>query len=107
MIVRTIGFVSEISEEKQAKIMQYALMRINSKTDFIVLDPETKENYQEDQGRTWHCVNPWTAKKIYVKLDDYGEPEKWSEMYEPKVVEELKKAPNCRFVVTFMFAEEY
>ena len=107
MIVRTVGFISEIPEDVQAKIMSFVLKRISPKTNFLVLDPECQENKLEDEGRTLRTVNPWTKKKVYAVLDDYGDPKEWDQIYEPETAEELRKAPNCRYVITFMFAEEY
>jgi hypothetical protein len=88
MILRTGGFISELSEDAQVKVMEYSLARINTKTDMIALDPKCKENHLEDEGRTLIAVNPWNQKN-------------------KETAEELRKAPNCRFTVTFMLAEEY
>jgi len=107
VILRTRGFISELSEDAQVQVMEYSLARINTKTDMIALDPKCKENRLEDEGRTLIAVNPWSQKKIYVKLDDFGDPAKWTEMYDPETVEDLKKAGTGRFVITFMLAEEY
>jgi len=107
VILRTRGFMSELSEDAQVKVMEYSLARINTKTDMIALDPNCKENRLEDEGRTLIAVNPWSRKKIYVKLDDFGDPATWNEIYDKETAEELRKAPSCRFTVTFMLAEEY
>lgn len=107
MIVRTVGFISEIPEDVQAKIMSFALKRISPKTNFVVLDPECRENCLEDEGRTLRTVNLWIKKKVYAVLDDYGDPEGWDQIYEPETADELRKAPNCRYVITFMLASEY
>jgi hypothetical protein len=46
-------------------------------------------------------------KKVYAKLDDYGEPDEWDKLYEPETVKTLRQAPNCRYTITFMLASEY
>ena len=107
MIVRTVGFISEIPEDVQVKIMSFVLKRISPKTNFLVLDPECRENRLEDEGRTLRTVNPWTKKKVYAVLDDYGDPKEWDQIYEPEIADELRKAPDCRYVITFMLASEY
>jgi len=115
MMLRTRGFISDLSEDLQASIMTSAMRTINVKCDMVVFRPisnppqhhETETVQYEDEGRTavYHMRN--LQKKVYVKLDDFGDPSQWNEMYEPQIVEELRKAPNCRYTITFMLAEEY
>jgi hypothetical protein len=64
--------------------------------------------HYEDDGRTFIVPDfKGLTKKVYAILDDFGDPEKWDQMYEPEIVESLRKAPGCRFTVTFLLADEY
>ena len=105
MILSTMGFRSELSEDAQVEIMEHTLRPINSKTDFIVYYPPHQREHLEDEGRTLIASVEGLTKKVYVKLDDFGDPAKWTELYDPETVEHLKKAGTGRFVITFMLAE--
>jgi hypothetical protein len=106
-ICQTVGFRSDISEEIQAKIMAHALENLEAPTDFVIYGTEEVSEHFEDEGRSLSTYIQGTTKKVYAKLDDYGLPEKWDELYDKEVADELKKGIHGRFVVTFMLAEEY
>ena len=106
-ICQTVGFRSDIPEEIQARIMVHALKHFKAPTDFMIYGTEEVSEHFEDEGRSLSTFIPGTTKKVYAKLDDYGSPEKWDELYEKEVADELKKGIHGRFVVTFMLAEEY
>jgi hypothetical protein len=107
MILRTIGFMTEVSPDLQAKIMERTLKCINPKTDMIVFYPHRVNPHYEDENRTLITFMDGLNKKVYAKLDDYGEPDEWDKLYEPEIVKRLREAPNCRYTITFMLAEEY
>ena len=109
MIVRTIGFISKLSEDAQIAIMKYALARINPKTNWVIFDPNCEQDRLEDEGRTLRVGMKHLnlKKKVYAILDDFGEPSEWDKMYEPEITESLRKAPNCRYTITFLLGEEY
>jgi len=106
-IMRTRGFISEISEDLPVQIMGHALKVINVKTDFLVYKPDPIETHLEDEGRTLISSVPNLPKKVYIKLDDFKPPEQWDEIYEKGDAEDLKKAGIGRYVITFMLASEY
>jgi hypothetical protein len=106
-IVQTRGFITDIPDEVKASILEFGLKNISKKTDLLVFKPEQVETREEDEGRTLVIHIDHLTKKCYAKLDDFGEPTQWEQTYEPEIVEELRKAPNSRFVITFMLAEEY
>jgi hypothetical protein len=107
VILRTIGFMTEVSPDLQARIMEYTLKHINPKTDMVVFYPHRVNPHYEDDNRTLITFMDGLNKKVYAKLDDYGEPDEWDKLYEPETVETLRQAPNCRYTITFMLAEEY
>jgi hypothetical protein len=106
-ICQTVGFRSDIPEEIQAKIMAHALENLKAPTDFMIYETEEVPEHFEDEGRSLSTFIPGTTKKVYAKLDDYGPPEKWDELYDKEIADGLKKGIHGRFVVTFMLAEEY
>jgi len=106
-ICQTVGFRSDIPEEIQAKIMAHAFENLKAPTDFVIYETEAGPEHFEDEGRSLSTYVPGTTKKVYAKLDDYGSPDEWDEMYEEKVADDLKKGIHGRFVITFMLAEEY
>ena len=106
-ICQTVDFRSDIQEDVQAKIMAHALKHFKAPTDFIIYGTEEVTEHFEDEGRSLSTYIPGTTKKVYAKLDDYGSPDEWDEMYEEKVADDLKKGIHGRFVITFMLAEEY
>jgi hypothetical protein len=106
MMLQTPGFTA-LPEEVKARIMAHALKRINVKTDMIAYYPGKVGERLEDGGRTMITGVRGLDRKVYVKLDDFGDPGRWGEMYDPETVGSLKQAPGCRFTVTFMLADEY
>jgi len=106
-ICQTVGFRSDIPEEIQAKIMAHAFENLKASTDFVIYEQEEVSEHFEDEGRSLSTYISGTTKKVYAKLDDFGPPEKWDELYDKEVADGLKKGIHGRFVVTFMLAEEY
>jgi hypothetical protein len=107
VILRTIGFMTEVSPDLQAKIMEHALKCISPKTDMVVFYPHRVNLHYEDDDRTLITFMDGLNKKVYAKLDDYGEPNEWENLYDSETVKTLRQAPNCRYTITFMLAEEY
>lgn len=98
LVLLTKGFRYNLDSELQADIMKTGLARINTKTDFIVFNPEVKTERIDDEGRS--VILPSEAKdKVYVKLDDFGSAE--------ALTENCGFTVNTRYAVTFMLAEEY
>ena len=106
-VCQTVGFRSDIQEDVQAKIMAHALKHLKVSTDFVIYETEEVSEHFEDEGRSLSTFIPGTTKKVYAKLDDYGPPDKWDEMYDKEVADDLKKGIHGRFLITFMLAEEY
>ncbi len=106
-VSRTTGFRTDIQEDVQAKIMAHTFENLKAPTDFIIYETEDVPEHFEDGGRSLSAYIPGTTKKVYAKLDDLGPPEKWDELYEKKVADELKKGLRARIVITFMLATEY
>ena len=107
MILRTIGFMNEVPPNLQARIIEYTLKHISPKTDMVVFYPHRVNPHYEDDDRTFITFMDGLTKKVYAKLDDFGEPSEWNKLYEPETVKTLREAPNCRYTITFMLAEEY
>jgi len=118
MIVQTIGFINDVDEEVRARIFSLAMKHIRPQyPNWVVFYPEGKrptwipenaEQYLDDNGRTLIIPDfKGLKEKVYVILDDYGDPEKWDQMYDPETVKRLRKAPNCRYTITFLLADEY
>jgi len=115
MILQTRGFMSDIPEDLQAKIMVLSTRTFRPPCDMVVFklisnpqQPHETETVQyEDEGRTAVYYVQGLPKKAYAKLDDYGDPATWNEIYDKETADELRKAPNCRFTITFMLAEDY
>jgi len=115
-IMWTRGFLSEVPEEIQAKIMAYGLRNIKpDKPNWVVFHPpdrppkncklcEAGQPHLEDEGRTLVVPNfTGLTKKVYAILDDFGTVDALREnmgRYAP---------PNLSspYVVTFLLAEEY
>jgi hypothetical protein len=108
-IVRTWRFANEVEPSVQARIIEYALKHLNAKTDMVVFYPYTVPTHYEDEGRTLVTYDNGLKEhqKVYAVLSDLGDPSQWEELYGREVAEELRRAPNCRFVATFMLADEY
>jgi len=87
--------------------MAHALENLEAPTDFVIYGTEEVSEHFEDEGRSLSTFIPDTMKKVYAKLDDYGSPEKWDELYDKEIADGLKKGIHGRFVVIFMLAEEY
>jgi len=97
VILRTPGFIHDISEEKQAEIMTIALKHINPKTTWVVFKKDAEQHY-EDEDRT--LVIPMDIpEKVYAIQDDYHDPETLSQEVGEKV--------NTRYTLTFLLADEY
>ena len=115
MIVKTIGFATEINPDLQAKLMELAFHTFKPPTDMVVFKPisnppqphETETARYEDERRTAIYHVRGLPKKVYAKVDDFGEPAQWDGMYDKETADELRRAPNCRYTITFMLAEEY
>jgi hypothetical protein len=113
-IERTRGF-KELPLEMQVSIINYALSHIDfsaGKPDMIVFYPECNDvkTHYEDEGRTLVTCAEGLDEKVFVILSDFGDPERWSELYgyDPDLVKRLQKATKgYRYVVTFMLADEY
>ena len=107
VIMRTRGFIADISTNLQGKIMLYALKRIRpEKPNWVVFYPDGKEvrEHLEDEGRT--LIAPrfqGLTKKVYVILDDFGSVEALKENMGKYALPNL----NTQYVVTFLLAEEY
>ena len=108
-ILRTQRFANEVKPDAQARIIEYALKHLDARTDMVVFYPYTIPTHYEDDGRTLVTYDHGLEEfqKVYAILSDLGDPSEWDELYEKEVAEELRRAPNCRFVVTFMLADEY
>jgi len=102
----TRGFTS-LPEEIQADVSFHAMRHITPETDFIVYSSQECRTHLEDEGRTLVTYIKGLTQKCYAKLDDFGDPETWDEIYDEETVKTLREAPNCRFVLTLMLAEEY
>lgn len=115
-IMTTRGFLSEVPESVQARIMLYALRRIKrDKPNWVVFYPpdsppsnceecKTEQPHLEDEGRTLVVPN-WEGlpKKVFAILDDFGTVKALKEdmgKYAPRNL-------SSPFVVTFLLAEEY
>jgi len=103
----TRGFISNVEPDVQAKIMEYALKHLDKKTDMVVFYPHRVNTHYEDENRTLITFMDGLTQKVYAILDDFGEPSEWGKMYEPSIVKRLREAPNCRYTITFMLADEY
>jgi hypothetical protein len=106
-IMRTIGFISEIPDQMQAIIMEHGLKNITPKTDFIVYKPEPCQKRIEDEAKTLITHIEGLDKKVYAKLDDYGNPNEWDQMYDEETACDLKKSGIACYIITFMLASEY
>jgi hypothetical protein len=103
----TEGFLEDIPEDVQDRMLEFAFQNITIRRDFIVFRPEAVLTHIEDGGITIVTHIDGLTKKCYAKLDDFQEPSKWNEIYEKSTVETLEKCRIGRFVLTFMLAEEY
>jgi len=106
-IMQTRGFISDIPDEVKANVLEFGLKNINKSTDFLVFKPEEVETHKEDEGRTLVTHIQGLPKKVYAKLDDFGEPSQWDEIYDKETADDLKKSGVAQYVITFMLAEEY
>lgn len=88
----------------QADIMHKSFKRISpDKPNMIVFFPEgEREEILEDQGRTLVTTAKGLTKKVYAKLDDFGNPQALKENMGP-----YAPRGNIQHVLTFMLAEEY
>ena len=76
--------------------------------DFYIFKGGDGETHLEDEGRTKVIRLPGVVEKCYAKIDDYGEPDQWAEMYEPEIVKDLKAGlRGSRYSLTIMLASDY
>jgi len=76
--------------------------------DFFIFKPGDGEETSEDGGRTKVFRLPGVVAKTYATLEDYGDPEQWTEMYEPEIVKDLREGLHgSRYKLTVMLAEDY
>ena len=105
VLMRTRGFITDIPEDLQGKLMAYALRRIRpQKPNWVVFKPDGQvTEHLEDNGRTLITTMQGLTKKVYVILDDFGSVEALKENMGKYAPPNLK----TRYVVTFLLAEEY
>jgi hypothetical protein len=106
-IMQTRSFITEVPDDVKAEILELGLHNINRETDFLVFKSQPVETHKEDEGRTLITHVKGLSKKVYAKLDDYGQPNKWDELYDKETADDLKKSGVAQYVITFMLAEEY
>lgn len=98
-VIFTRGALSVLSSSALAAA-SLALNKIKQhpKVDFVILDPQAKEEKTEDGGRTLRVPSklPW---KIWAILDDYGSPQTLSE--------NLGYPTGTRYLLTLLLPEEY
>jgi len=76
--------------------------------DWYVFKGGGGEESLEDGGRTKVIGLPGVVAKTYAILEDYGEPERWADLYEPETVADLREGLNgARYKLTVMLAEDY
>ena len=76
--------------------------------DFYVFNGGNGEERLEDGGRTKVIGSPGVVAKTYAILEDYGNPEKWAEMYEPEIVADLREGlRGARYKLTIMLSSDY
>jgi len=99
-LVATPGFLSEIPQELQSKMIDVALIELTDKVTWVVFTPQVNKRTKEDQGRTvkypLSLLDGNVRTKIYAILDDFHTPEN---IGFPNV--------NTQFVLTFLLPEEY
>ena len=102
--MRTRGFI-KLPEEVQAKIMAYALRRIQlDRPNWVVFYPGNgAKEHLEDEGRTLVTAMTGLNEKVYVILDDFGSVEALKE----NMGEYAPPNLSTRHVVTFLLASEY
>jgi len=75
---------------------------------FVYKNGDPSENRKEDNGRTEIVHISGLPEKVYGKIDDYGEPSTWADIYEPETARDLKAVlGNKRHKLTIMFASDY
>ena len=75
---------------------------------FVYENGDPRHDRVEDQGRTQIIHIQGLPEKVYAILEDYGDPTKWPEMYEPETVADLRKAlGDKRHQLTILFASDY
>ena len=107
--------LSEGVAEAVGRVTKDALARAFRKIkeggpDWFVYKNEVPRGYTrlEDGGRTQVIHTEGLPEKVYAILEDYGDPEKWPEMYEAEVVADLKASlGNKRHSLTILFASDY
>jgi hypothetical protein len=108
LILQAQGFMM-LPDPIKAKILEVAIKTFNGckgKVDFIVFKDMDEKPYFEDEGRALVFPIKGVPEKVYVTIDDFGETEKWNELYDAEIVQILKKSlGNQRYAITFMLAE--
>jgi len=74
---------------------------------YIYKDGDPQEDRTEDEGRTAVKHVPGLPEKVYAKLEDYGDPETWDDIYPPEVAAALRAVDMKRHKLTVMFASDY
>lgn len=79
--------------------------------DMVIVEP-LKDKRQpkftlEDGGITLRVRLEGFPEKVYVKIDDYGSPEKWAELYDSRTVKKLRSVLKTRYTITVILPEEW
>lgn len=75
---------------------------------FVYVNGDPKENRKEDGGRTEIVHVAGLPEKVYAILEDYGDPETWSDIYPEDIASDLKAAlGDKQHKLTIMFASDY
>lgn len=120
MLVCTSNFLetmkkNPVTAEVAERVIRDALNRATNTVNgiagadmFIYKNGKPSENRKEDGGRTEIVHINGLPEKVYAKLEDYGEPSTWMDIYEPDTAEMLKEVMgNKRHKLTVMFASDY
>ena len=99
-LVATPGFLSEIPQSLQYKMIDVALSELADAKTWVVFCPKVPERRTEDAGRTvvfpTSLLDKDNKNKVYAILDDFGTPENVGLSY-----------VKTQFVLTFLLPEEY
>lgn len=75
---------------------------------YIYKDGDPSEDRTEDEGRTVVNHVSGLPEKVYAKLEDYGDPETWDDIYEQDTANMLRRVlGDKRHKLTIMFASDY
>jgi len=97
----TRGVLTTLDPTQISRLLKEGLKTLNDypNADFVVFDPEAEQKRTEDEGTTVRLPAKGLYKKIYVKLDDYGNPE--------TLANALGRPTQKRFVITILLPEEW